>query len=158
MNTLREELICIRDTLTANQLECAVCGGIAVAMYGNPRPTFDIDLLIPPEIFQDVTACLTSLGFGNLTEYPFLAHQDTRRIYTMHKEDVELDLLVLTEQTRWIWETRKRFVWEGGIIALPSPQGMIFLKELRGYDEDLRDIAYLRTIVLDENETDTPTD
>ena len=39
-----EELFRIVDAFAANQLEYAVCGGLAVAIHGRPRLTVDIDI------------------------------------------------------------------------------------------------------------------
>ena len=46
---LYEELLEIIDALSKAKLNYALCGRIAVAFYGYPRFTRDIDLLIRPE-------------------------------------------------------------------------------------------------------------
>lgn len=45
---LFNELNDIIEQLEKHQIEYAVCGGLALAIHGFPRATFDIDILILP--------------------------------------------------------------------------------------------------------------
>jgi len=49
ITTLFDELNDIIDSLEKSGVEYAVCGGLALAVHGFPRATFDIDILIQPE-------------------------------------------------------------------------------------------------------------
>ena len=46
---LYDELLALVDVLEQNQLEYALCGGLAVGILGHPRMTKDIDLLVRAE-------------------------------------------------------------------------------------------------------------
>jgi hypothetical protein len=48
------ELKRIINSLNENNVEYAVCGGWAMAIYGVPRATVDIDLLISEESLEKV--------------------------------------------------------------------------------------------------------
>jgi len=56
-----EELFRIVDAFAANQLEYAVCGGLAVAIHGRPRLTVDIDFVVDGRRIQSLsrTALIT---------------------------------------------------------------------------------------------------
>lgn len=52
--------------LNANQVECLLVGGYAVACYGYPRPTADVDVWIAtsPDNARRVLAALAAFGLG----------------------------------------------------------------------------------------------
>ena len=47
--SLLKELSALVSALDENEIEYAVCGGLAMAVHGFARATLDIDLLIRPE-------------------------------------------------------------------------------------------------------------
>jgi hypothetical protein len=49
MADLMQELRSITISLEENDIEYAVCGGLALTILGFPRATFDIDVLIREE-------------------------------------------------------------------------------------------------------------
>ncbi len=146
MKTLTEELLLMRDTFHANQLEFAVCGGIAMQIYDMSRDTFDIDVVIHPDVLSTAFNTLQSLGFQASGEQRFIKHRNQRRIFQFKKGDLNLDVLVLTSKTQWIWDTRKFKAWHEELLPVISPAGMIFLKQLRGYEIDVFDIEYLQQL------------
>ena len=46
-----------------HQIDYALCGGLAMAIYNRPRSTVDIDLLILSESFDLATPVATELGY-----------------------------------------------------------------------------------------------
>jgi hypothetical protein len=46
MATLLQELSEIVSILNENDIEYAICGGLALTIHGFPRATFEIDVLI----------------------------------------------------------------------------------------------------------------
>ena len=61
-----------------------------------------------------------------------------------------MDLLIVTPEISQAWETRTKVEWEGGILSVVSPEGLILLKSFRRSGQDQDDIQYLRGII-DEN-------
>lgn len=49
--------------LAERTIDYALCGGLALAVYGIPRATIDIDLLIMPEALADVVKLARELGY-----------------------------------------------------------------------------------------------
>ena len=60
---LRDELLGLVDRLTAEEIDYALCGGVALAIHGHPRFTKDIDLLLRREDVDRAVAAVASLGF-----------------------------------------------------------------------------------------------
>ncbi len=61
-----------------------------------------------------------------------------------------LEFLLVTEATIGAWQSRQEVEWEGRILKVVSPQGLIHLKTFRQSGTDKDDIEYLRSI-LDED-------
>ena len=62
MLDLYEELKAIVAALDENGIDYALCGGLAMAVWGAPRATVDIDLLILAERLEETKAIARSLG------------------------------------------------------------------------------------------------
>ena len=60
---LRTELNELLDSLDAMQIPYALCGGLALAIYGLPRFTQDIDLLIQESDLASACAAAERVGF-----------------------------------------------------------------------------------------------
>ena len=52
MASLLDELSQLISALDENEIEYAVCGGLALAIHGFARATLDIDILIQPESLE----------------------------------------------------------------------------------------------------------
>ena len=52
MASLLDDLSQIISALNENEIEHAVCGGLALAIHGFARATLDIDILIQPESLE----------------------------------------------------------------------------------------------------------
>jgi hypothetical protein len=63
MVDLYEEFKSMISALEQNGIDYAVCGGLAMAVWGAPRATVDIDLLILSEAFEEAKCVARSLGF-----------------------------------------------------------------------------------------------
>ena len=60
---LFEELMALVAELDASGIEYALAGGLAVAVWGAPRATKDIDLLVMPESVARAKAVAARRGF-----------------------------------------------------------------------------------------------
>lgn len=68
------------------------------------------------------------------------------KIDTDSGEHLDLDLLIVTPETKKAWDDRLTVEWEGDPLKVVSPQGLILLKSLRSSGQDQDDIEYLRSL------------
>ncbi len=149
MLDLYDELRALATSLDEEQIDYALCGGLAMAVYGAPRATVDIDLLLPGESVRRALAVVSELGYT--TEAAPMAFADgavrirrVRKIDPESKDVLTLDLLIVTPQTTDVWQSRREVEWEDGTLWVVSREGLIALKRLRGSGQDLADIERLR--------------
>ena len=72
---------------------------------------------------------------------------EIRRVTKIDPNDGEtlmLDMLLVTQASQQVWETRQKRTWRGGDLWVVSPQGLITLKSRRASHIDLADIEHLR--------------
>jgi hypothetical protein len=149
MLDLYEELKKIVAALEEQGIPYAICGGLAVSIYVEPRATEDLDLLV---LAQDLDRCQTGLaplGFQRYGE-PMtfakgqVAMQRLLKLEVRGEDHVALDLiLVSSPELDTVWQTRQSFDWEGKKIWMVSREGLVALKHLRGSPQDLVDIDQL---------------
>ena len=152
MTTLLGEFKAITEALNAAGIEYAVCGGWAMAIHGLPRATMDIDLLILVEDLERVLNVARSNGF-DIEGLPLHFEIEIRRISKVDidtKELITLDLLLIGEEYREIWDARQEIHWREGKASVVSREGLIKMKSLAGRPQDLVDIEKL-TEVTDES-------
>lgn len=136
MFDLAEELDSIRRALSERRIEFALCGGMAMAIYGFVRATVDLDLLVKAEDIDEIQSAVASLGYVTVEigRRGSLPRPATRLI---------LDLSVVTRETLDIWSDRRRILWRDEPLSVVSREGLIKLKQLRGSLQDLADVARL---------------
>lgn len=145
MATLLDEFKAITGALNDAGIEYAVCGGWAMAIHGLPRATMDIDLLVLADDVEAIFSAVGQLGFDieGLT-LPFdIVIRRVSKIDKESKQLMTLDLLLVNDSIRDIWETRQLQVWEEGITPVVSRDGLIKMKMLAGRKQDLSDIEKL---------------
>jgi len=127
----------------------ALCGGLAMAVFGVPRATIDIDILIEAKSLQQVKQLAGRLGF---THSPGkMKFQGGRiEIVRLVKFDQEmgdeliLDLMLVTPKLREVWDKREKRILDWGELSVVSREGLIKLKEFRGSGTDADDIKRLK--------------
>lgn len=148
MLDLYEELRSLIAALDKHEIEYALCGGIAMAIFGRPRATVDIDLLIVAETLDEVIELAKALKY-TVRGLDMSFANDAIEIRRVSKIDDEtgivlsLDLLLVTPQIQDIWDSRVQANWEGGKLSVVSREGLIALKKLSGRPQDLADISAL---------------
>ncbi|NLL83935.1 MAG: nucleotidyltransferase family protein [Lentisphaerae bacterium] len=148
------ELKAIVRTFEQENIDYALCGGLAMAVYNFPRATLDIDLMLQVDSLIRATNALKTLGF-TMDAAPMSFKDGQVQIYRLIKplhsagEILMIDLLIVTPATSDAWHSRKTVKWEDGILKIVSPQGLINLKSLRLSGTDQDDIAHLESIVND---------
>ncbi len=142
------EFVAIIRTLTRKHLEYALCGGLALAVYDIPRATLDIDFLILSDQMEQVEQVLHNLGYI-LKSAPMKFHEGDVEIIRLSKKDpdsedlLSVDLLKVTAALEEIWQNRRSFELEGGVVTVVSKEGLIAMKQLRGSGQDRDDISKL---------------
>lgn len=149
MLDLFSEFKMLISRLSERQIAYALCGGLAMAVYGLPRATLDIDLLISSETLPTVKALACELGY-TLEAQPMTFAKGAIKIFRISKVDPDsddfliLDLLLVTPAIMKVWESRTEVAWEEGTLWVVSREGLISLKTLRGSGQDFDDIKRLK--------------
>jgi hypothetical protein len=148
---LAAEFQTVISALTGNGIDYAVCGGLAMAIYGLPRATVDIDLLIRPADEDRVYAAVEPLGFRTRATPMHFDHgkMEIRRVskFGPAGDTLMLDLLLVTPAFENVWSDRITVDSALGSISVVSREGLIELKSGRMSGVDQDDIKRLR----DEN-------
>ena len=149
MIDITDELRELVAALEKQEIDYALCGGMAMAVHGRLRTTIDIDLLILAASLDGVLAIAKSLDYNVRGKDLSFADGaiEIRRVSKIDPNDGELlslDLLLVTPEINEMWESRVEAEWEGGKLSVVSASGLIALKQLRGSGQDLADIEALR--------------
>jgi hypothetical protein len=146
------ELKNLIEAFDKNKIDYALCGGLALAVYARPRATLDIDIMIEPDLLSKIKQIVEDLGF-DIPAPPMSFKDGAVQIHRMTKVDDEseehmvLDLLLVTPQTRFSWDSKILVEWEGKALKVLSPKGLILLKSLRKSGQDIDDIEYLKELI-----------
>jgi hypothetical protein len=148
MATLLQELSEIVSILNENDIEYAICGGLALTVHGFPRATFDIDVLIQSESLEKAYKVAAEKGY-NIKGLDMSFKDGAVEIRRVSKIDddgevLSLDLLLVTPQVTDVWETREKLFWENQDLWIVSQAGLIKMKQLAGRAKDLIDIDRLQ--------------
>ncbi len=151
MLDLLDEFSKLTRALDARGVEYAVCGGLALAVYGIPRATIDIDLLIDAESLALVEVVAAELGY-RFAAAPMSFKGGAVQIRRVSKIDagsgdvLMLDLLLVTAVVQPAWAGRIRVPWFDSTVCVVSRAGLIGLKSLRGSGQDQDDIRKLEEL------------
>ena len=122
-----------------------VIGGVASALYGVPRVTFDLDILIEatPENAQRLLAALVEAGFGTATmtnARDIVAHE-----ITVFNDRVRIDVQTRTPGVSFqdAWRRRKTLTYQGQDFFILSREDLIAAKRACGRQVDLEDVRLL---------------
>jgi len=128
-----------------------VIGSIASILYGVPRATFDLDILIEPtpdnaqrllDSFLDA-----GLGTASLRNVKKLLSNEI----TVFKDWVRIDVQTVTPGLNFqeAWEQRETMTFQGQIFYVVAKKDLISSKKASGRDVDLEDV---RLLELPKNE------
>lgn len=145
---LYTELIDILRAFEAEGVDYALCGGLAVAFYGYPRFTRDIDFLVPKADLPRIKALLRELGYDlEAGPIPFdVGKPSERELHRVSKAAAELftlDLLIATGIFEDVFEQREILEWNGLEVQIVSLDGLGRMKRLAGRTQDLLDLEKL---------------
>jgi hypothetical protein len=148
MIDIHDELWQLTARLDEQNIEYALCGGMAMAVHQRPRFTIDIDLLIEEESLLRTIDVARDLGYSIRGNDLSLANGavEIRRFSKIDPDSEDLltlDLLLVTPEVRTAWDSRVQAEWEGGTLSVVSAAGLIAMKQLRRSGMDLDDIKAL---------------
>jgi hypothetical protein len=145
--TLFEELRALVTALDAAGVEYALAGGLAVAVWGAPRATKDIDLLVQPDALAPAMAAARERGF-TLEALPF-EFKDGMQLHRVNKVDatgnlLTVDFMLVDKNLAPAWAGRVRLPFAGGDIVVIGRDALIAMKALAGRPQDIADIQSLK--------------
>jgi|SaaInlStandDraft_1057018.scaffolds.fasta_scaffold11563_2 hypothetical protein len=150
--SLIEDMKEIVRVLDANDIDYALCGGLAVAIHGYVRFTQDIDIIILPEDLEKAKAVLKKTGY-NLPSglIPFKQKDGSfweifRLSKAMGKELYTLALMLCTGSLEEKWQDRELVEADDQEFKVVSKAGLISMKKEAGRNKDLLDIEELENL------------
>ena len=149
MLDLYDEFRSVVRALDAAGVPYALCGGLAMAIWDEPRATVDIDLLVQPEDIDAAFRALEPIGYV-VKALPMQFSSGAIAIRRISKYDTAggdvlmVDFLLVTPQIEDVWKSRVEARWEDGRISVVSREGLIKLKSFRSSGRDLDDIRRLK--------------
>jgi len=123
-----------------------VIGGIAAVLYGVPRATFDLDILIEasPENARNLLAALREAGLATaemISDEELLRHE-----ITVFKDKVRIDVQTRTPGIDFLeaWQAKAEMHYHGQVLFVVSRQDLIASKAAAGREIDKEDVRVLQ--------------
>ena len=131
-----------------HEVRYVVIGGIAAVLYGVPRATFDLDVLIEatPANAGRLLDALQEAGLGTAaltTAEEVLGHE-----ITIFEDRVRIDVQTSTPGLEFAtaWRNHVVMQYEGQVFRVVSRVDLIAAKRAAGRDVDLQDVALLEQL------------
>lgn len=147
--TLYDELRAVLRALDAASVECALVGALAVAVWGAPRATKDIDILVRREQLAKARDALRAIGF-TLEGQPF-AFKDGTEMQRVNKvgpqgDLMTVDFILVDKNLEAAWDSRARMRFGDVDVSVISRDALIAMKAQAARPQDVMDIQNLRDI------------
>ena len=132
-------------SLQNHEVRYVVIGGIAAVLYGVPRATFDLDILIDatPENAQRLLNAFLDAGLGSaaLTDVQHLLDNEI----TIFKDRVRIDVQTSTPGLDFqeAWDRRVTMTYQEQDFYVVSKADLIAAKRAAGRAVDLEDVRLL---------------
>jgi hypothetical protein len=142
---LFEEFRSVVSALNGSAIPYAVCGGMAMAVYGYARATQDIDILVASTSIADSLAVLARLGYQEVSRLSVGQGQVRmiRAMKTSGTEHLTVDILEAPDAGEEAWTNRRQIDTVFGQVWFASKAGLIDMKRRSGRLQDLADIERL---------------
>jgi predicted nucleotidyltransferase len=128
------------NSLNRNNVEYLLLGGWAVGIYGHPRATADMDVLIAVDDENVGRLCKALHEFGAPTVDK--SHfKETGRVFRMGRSPIRIDVINSASgiKIEECYKRRKIVTVDGVKISLISREDLIRNKKASGRDKDLAD-------------------
>jgi Nucleotidyltransferase of unknown function (DUF6036) len=130
-----------------NDVKYLVIGGIAAVLYGVPRATFDLDVLIEPTIAnaERLLRAMTDAGLG--TASLTTVNEVLSKEITIFTDRIRLDVQTSTPGIIFeeAWARRVTMNYKGQVLEVVSLNDLIASKRASGRDVDLEDVRILES-------------
>ena len=147
--TLFDELRGVLAAFDRDGIDYALVGGLAVAIWGAPRATKDIDLLIQPQDRDRAMQAAAGLGF-TLAALP-MEFKDGTTMQRVTKIDsnadaMTLDLMLVDRSLAAAWQSRARLPFGDASVSVVSREALIGMKARAARPIDLVDVQNLQEV------------
>jgi Nucleotidyl transferase of unknown function (DUF2204) len=142
-----DQLQSVFASFQKNDVKYLVIGGIAAVLYGVPRATFDLDVLIEPTR-ENVEALLRAMVEAGLGTASLTSSEDIlSNEITIFKDRVRLDVQTSTPGITFqgAWLRRVTMNYKGQSLQVVSLADLIASKRASGRDVDLEDVKILES-------------
>jgi hypothetical protein len=143
---LLEELMMAATALESASVDYALVGGLALAVWGAPRATKDIDLLIREEKLEAAMQVVATCGF-TVAAAPlrFRDGMDLQRVSKVSDgAHMTIDFILVGESLESVWASRLRVATTEGSLWVVSRDALIEMKARAARPQDIADIERLR--------------
>jgi hypothetical protein len=145
--TLFDELQDVLGALESAGVDYALIGALAVAVWGAPRATKDIDLLVRREDLPRARAAARDRGF-TLEALP-LEFKDGTEVQRVSKVDpsgnlMTLDFMLVDANLEQAWASRIVLPFGDGRVSVVSRDALIGMKARAARPQDIMDIQNLK--------------
>ena len=146
--TLFDELMALAAELARSDVAYALVGGLAVAVWGAPRATRDIDLLVRADALPGALEAAERCGF-DLRALP-MRFRDGMQLQRVSRaaagQLLTVDFIMATEELEPVWQSRRELQTETGALWVVSREALIQMKVAAGRPQDLADVEKLREL------------
>jgi hypothetical protein len=133
------------ESLQKHNVRYLVIGGIASILYGVPRATFDLDILIDPteENTRALLDALLEAGLG--TAGDISVEEILENEITIFKYRIRIDVQTWTPGPAFqdAWERKTTMTYQDQDFSVTSREDLIAMKKAAGRDIDLEDVRLL---------------
>ena len=142
-----DQLQTVFASFQKNDVRYLVIGGIAAVLYGVPRATFDLDVLIEatPENADRLLSAMAEAGLGtaSLTS----AEDILSKEITIFTDRIRLDVQTSTPGITFenAWAHRVTMNYKGQVLEVVSLDDLIASKRASGRAVDLEDVRILES-------------
>lgn len=147
LNRLRD----VFASLKKYQVKYLVIGGIASVLYGVPRATFELDILIDAtrKNAQKLLNALQNAGLG--TAFMISADELLANEITVFQDRVRIDVKTRTPGITFkeAWLRREEMEFQGRVFYVVSKKDLIGSKKAASREIDLEDVRLLESNHID---------
>lgn len=129
-----------------HEVRYVVIGGIAAALHGVPRATFDLDILIEPTA-ENARRLLDALVEAQLGTASLISAEELlANEITVFQDRVRIDVQTLTPGLSFedAWRNRQTMAYHGQEFHVASRADLIASKRAAGRPVDLEDVRLLK--------------
>ncbi len=130
----------------SHDVRYVVIGGVAAILYGVPRATFDLDILIDPTA-ENARRLLSALAEAGLGTADLTSPEEVlANAITVFQDVVRIDVQIRTPGVSFseAWDRRQTMDYHGRKFHVLSRDDVIATKLAAGRDVDLEDVRQLR--------------